>query len=48
MRTILQGSKPSTGSLKFNADGLAIDKPRAVGIGGVLRDDFEAVKIVFC
>ena len=47
IRAVLQWSKPPIGFLKFNVDGLAIDKPGPTGIGEVLRDDFENVKIVF-
>ena len=47
IRDVLQWSKPPIGFLKFNVDGLAIEKSSPVSIGEVLRDDFESVKIVF-
>ena len=47
IRAALQWSKPPIGFLKFNVDGSAVGKPGPAGIGGVLRDDHENVKIVF-
>ena len=45
IRVVLQWSKPLTSFLKFNIDGSTIGKPGPAGIGGVLRDDFENVKL---
>ncbi|EOY23521.1 Uncharacterized protein TCM_015387 [Theobroma cacao] len=38
---------PSTGWFKLNTDGAARDCPGMLGIGGVLRDNSGAVKIIF-
>ena len=47
VRLVRSWNSPPSGFMKFNVDGSSVGKSRPASIGGVLRDNLTAVKIVF-